>query len=342
MTTAHNITAAKVLITGASGLLGSGVARKLIDAGVQVTTLQRRASKVPGATDILGSITNPDVVAQAVAGCDTVVHIAAKVSVSGPAAEYEAINIEGTRILIQAAKAAGVQRFIHISSPSVAHAGSSIVGEGAGPADPKAARGNYARTKAAGELIALAADSPSFRVLALRPHLMWGPGDPQLTQRIVERSQAGRMPLLGPAAALVDTLYTENAVDAVVAAIAAADRTHGEALVVTNGEPRPIGELIRGLARAGGAPEPALRIPAGLAKVAGAVIERIWELGDHDDEPPLTKFLAEQLSTAHWFDQRRTQEVLGWTPAISIDEGLRLLAEHYRGKNKPSTPTSSS
>ena len=319
----------RVLVTGASGLLGAGVARKFLAAGLDVITLQRRPSQVDGAQDVLGTVTDRDAVAQAVAGCDTVVHVAAKVSVSGPAEEYETVNVTGTRNVVEAARAAGVERFIHISSPSVAHAGSSIVGDGAGPADPDAARGHYARTKAKGELIALAADSPTFRVLVLRPHLMWGPGDTQLTQRIVDRSRAGRMPLLGPAAALVDTLYTENAVDAVVAAASAVDHTHGEALVVTNGEPRPIGELIRGLAAAGGAPEPKLRVPAGLAKVAGAVIERIWDLGEHDDEPPLTRFLAEQLSTAHWFDQRRTREVLNWTPAISIDEGLKLLAEHY-------------
>ncbi|MFC0582296.1 NAD-dependent epimerase/dehydratase family protein [Micrococcoides hystricis] len=325
----------KVLVTGASGLLGAGVARELVERNLQVVTLQRRPSGVAGATDIEGSVTDPAAVRAAVAGCDTVVHIAAKVSVSGPAHEYDQVNVEGTRNVVTAAQDAGVERFIQISSPSVAHAGNSIIGEGAGPADPAAARGHYARTKAAGELIALGADSPHFRVLALRPHLMWGPGDTQLTQRIVDRSRQGRMPVLGPGAALVDTLYTSNAVDAVLAAIHAVDHTHGEALVVTNAEPRPIGELIRGLARAGGSPEPRLHLPAGLAKVAGAVIERIWELPvaggkDRDDEPPLTKFLAEQLSTAHWFDQRRTQQVLRWRPAVSIDEGLALLTEYYR------------
>ena len=141
------------------------------------------------------------------------------------------------------------------------------------------------------------------------------------------------MPILGPGAALVDTLYTDNAVDAVVAALEAVDRVHGEALVVTNGEPRPIGELVREMARAGGAAEPRLRIPAGVAKAAGAVIERVWDaadLGRSGDEPPLTRFLAEQLSTAHWFDQRRTREVLGWTPQVDVREGMRRLAEHYR------------
>ncbi|MCY1159255.1 MAG: NAD-dependent epimerase/dehydratase family protein [Citricoccus sp.] len=323
----------RVLVTGASGLLGAGVARRLVADGDDVVTLQRRPSGVVGARDVTGSVTDPGAVAGAMAGRDTLVHVAAKVSVSGPAAQYEAVNVAGTGTVLETARACGVERVVHISSPSVAHAGTSIVGEGAGPADPERARGHYARTKAVGELLALAADAPDFRVLVLRPHLMWGPGDTQLTERIVERSRAGRMPLLGPSAALVDTLYTDNAVAAVVAAVDAVDRVHGEALVVTNGEPRPVGELIRGLAVAGGAPEPRLRLPAGLARAAGAVIERVWDaggLGADGDEPPLTAFLAEQLSTAHWFDQRRTRQVLGWEPAVTVDEGLRLLAAHYR------------
>lgn len=323
----------RVLVTGASGLLGAGVAARLVAAGDDVVTLQRRPSGVHGARDVTGSVTDPDAVAAAMTGRDTVVHVAAKVSVSGPAAEYEAVNVTGTGTVLKAARQSGVQRLVHVSSPSVTHSGTSIVGSGAGPADPEHARGHYARTKALGELLALRADAPDFRVLVLRPHLMWGPGDTQLTERIVERSRAGRMPLLGPAAALVDTLYTTNAVDAVVAAVDAVDRVHGEALVVTNGEPRPIGELIRGLAVAGGAPEPRLRLPAGLARAAGVLIERLWDArgpGVAGDEPPLTAFLAEQLSTAHWFDQRRTREVLAWEPAVSIDEGLKLLAAHYQ------------
>ncbi|MGO1182139.1 MAG: NAD-dependent epimerase/dehydratase family protein [Micrococcaceae bacterium] len=330
MSTSHR----RVLVTGASGVLGSGVARALIAQGAAVTTLQRRPTGIEGAHEVRGSVTDHDTVVRALTGVDTVVHLAAKVSVSGPGHEYEHVNVEGTRLLLSAAREAGVSRFIHISSPSVAHSGSSIIGDGADPADPLRARGHYARTKAEGELLALGADSEDFRVLVLRPHLMWGPGDTQLTERIIERSRAGRMPLIGSGAALVDTLYVANAVDAVLAACGAVDRHHGEALVVTNGEPRPIGELIRGLARAGGSPEPALRVPAGLARVAGSVIERVWEslpFESEDGEPPLTRFLAEQLSTAHWFDQRRTRHVLGWSPRISVDEGMRLTSRHYAG-----------
>ncbi len=319
----------RVLVTGASGVLGSGVAQALVNAGAQVTVLQRSPSGLSGVHEIRGSVTNVDDVATAVDGVDSVIHIAAKVSVSGPLAEYEHVNVEGTRLLLAAAQRAGVQRWIQISSPSVAHSGDSIIGAGAEPADPSTARGHYAATKAAGELLALDADSPNFKVLVLRPHLMWGPGDTQLTERIIERARQNRLPLLDGGTALVDTLFTVNAVETIVAGLKAVDRVHGEALVLTNGEPRPIGEMIRRIAVAGGAQEPTLNLPAGLAKAAGSIIERLWDAEKRGDEPPLTRFLAEQMSTAHWFDQRRTREVLQWQPRISLDEGFELTRQYY-------------
>lgn len=319
----------RITVTGASGLLGSSVARALIAAGHEVTTLQRRPSGVEGARDVIGSVTEPSAVTEALTGAEAAVHLAAKVSMMGDPKDFDAVNVGGTRTLVEAAQAAGVPRLIHISSPSVAHTGASIIGDGAGPASPDHARGEYARTKAAGELIALGADSADFRVLVLRPHLMWGPGDAQLTERVIDRARSGRMPVLGSGAALVDTLFVDNAVEAIVAALAAVDAAHGEALVVTNGQPRPIGELMSRIAIAGGASEPKLRIPVSPALAAGSVVEKVWDLGDHDDEPPLTRFLAEQLSTAHWFDQRRTQDVLGWRPRVSVEEGLEILARHY-------------
>lgn len=322
--TGHN-----VLVTGASGVLGSGVARALVAAGANVTVLQRSASGVTGVREIRGSITSPEDVALAMEGIESVIHVAAKVSVSGPLADYEHVNIEGTRTVLNVAQQAGVQRWVHISSPSVAHSGTSIIGAGAGPADPHAARGHYAATKAAGELLALAADSPAFRVLVLRPHLMWGPGDTQLTERIIDRARQGRLPLLDGGTALVDTLFLVNAVEGIIAGLSAVDRTHGEALVLTNGEPRPIGEMIRRIATAGGAQEPTLSLPSGVAKTAGSLIESFWDAEKRGDEPPITRFLAEQMSTAHWFDQRRTQEVLRWKPRLSLDAGFRMTAQHY-------------
>ena len=319
----------KVLVTGASGVLGSSVVRALIDGGDEVTTLQRRPSGVEHARDVLGSVTEGDAVARAMAGQAAVIHLAAKVSMAGDARDFERVNIDGTRSVLDAARSAGVTRFVHISSPSVAHSGTSLIGAPAEAADPASARGEYARTKGEGELLALAASSDEFPVLVLRPHLVWGPGDTQLTERIIVRSRQGRMPILGSGAALVDTLYLSNAVDAMIAALDAVTRVHGEALVVTNGEPRPIAEFIERLALAGGARKPRLRLPVGLALAAGTTVDTVWNLQEHDDEPPLTRFLAEQMSTAHWFDQRRTREVLKWEPAVSFAEGMAAVARHY-------------
>ncbi|MGW8433122.1 NAD-dependent epimerase/dehydratase family protein [Curtobacterium citreum] len=318
----------RVLVTGASGFLGAATATAVRDAGHTVRTLQRRPSGVEGVTDVLGSVTDADTVRAAVADVDAVVHLAAKVSLAGDPAEFARVNVTGTQFLLDAARASGVQRFVAVSSPSVAHTGSSLAGVGAGPAEPEAARGDYARTKAAAELLALAADGPGFAVVAVRPHLVWGPGDTQLVGRIVERARAGRLPLLDSGAALIDTLYVDNAASAMVAALehAADPDVHGNAYVVTNGEPRPVGELLAGICTASGVPAPRWHVPAGLARVAGSVVEAVWRVRPGADEPPMTRFLAEQLSTAHWFDQRRTRADLQWAPTVSIDEGLRRLA----------------
>jgi nucleoside-diphosphate-sugar epimerase len=224
----------KVLVTGASGMLGRATATALLERGDQVTVLQRRPSGLP-CREVLGDVADPAVVARAVRGQDAVLHLAAKVDVTGPWAAYAHANIEGTRAVVAASRAADVGRLVHVSSPSVAHAGTALTGVGAEPADPERARGRYSRSKAVAELDALAADSPSLAVLAVRPHLVWGPGDTQLVQRIVDRARAGRLPVIGSGAALIDTTYVDNAAGALVAAVDACGPVHGEALVVSNG-----------------------------------------------------------------------------------------------------------
>ncbi|WP_109473890.1 NAD-dependent epimerase/dehydratase family protein [Ornithinimicrobium cavernae] len=321
----------RVLVTGASGMLGRAVADTLAGRGDEVTVLQRRPSGSPY-RELLGDVADESAVTRALAGQEGVVHLAAKVDVVGPWEGYRRANIEGTRTLVEGACRGSVQRFVQVSSPSVAHAGSSLAGAGAEPADPDRARGNYARSKASAELIALGADSDDLVVTAVRPHLVWGPGDTQLIGRILERARAGRLPVLGRGTSLVDTTYVTNAADAIVAALDRADVARGRALVVTNGEPRPIGELMRDICVAGGVPAPRLHIPARVAWAAGAAVEGAMALSHvlpgvpEITEPPLTRFLAEQLSTAHWFDQRHTRRVLDWTPRVTLDEGLELLA----------------
>ncbi|MFM2721355.1 NAD-dependent epimerase/dehydratase family protein [Microbacterium mcarthurae (nom. nud.)] len=316
----------KVLATGASGFLGRAVVRALQQAGHDVRTLQRRPSGVAGAEDHLGSVTDPDATAAAVEGVDAVVHMAAKVSLAGDPAEFHAVNVEGTCTLLDAATAAGVTRIVHVSSPSVAHAGHALQGVDAEPADPAGARGEYARTKAEAELIALGRAGDAASLVVIRPHLVWGPGDTQLIARVLDRARRRRLPLLNGGTALIDSTYVDNAASGIAAALARVDDVSGRAYVLTNGEPRPVGDLLAGICRASGVRPPRFSVPARVAVAAGALVERVWAVRPGQDEPPMTRFLAEQLSTAHWFDQTEIRRDLRWTPAVSIDEGLRRLA----------------
>lgn len=315
----------KVLVTGATSMLGGALARALIGRGDEVTVLQRRPSGL-ACREVLADVADPDAVAAAMAGQDAVVHLAAKVDIVGVWPDFVRVNVDGTRHVVAAAQASSARRLVHVSSPSVAHAGAPLVGAGAGPADPQRARGSYARSKAMAEQVALAADSPDLAVVAIRPHLVWGPGDTQLIGRIVDRARAGRMALVGSGAALIDTTYVDNAVDALVCALDRCPAVHGEALVVSNGEPRPVAELVASICRAAGVEPPRRLVPLPIAWAAGAAVEGTWSAMRLTSDPPMTRFLAAQLATAHWFDQRRTRELLDWAPRVSLVEGFRRLA----------------
>jgi nucleoside-diphosphate-sugar epimerase len=317
----------RVLVTGGTSQLGAAVAQGLHDRGDEVTVFQRRPSGL-GLAERLGDVADPVAVRAAVAGMDAVVHLAARVAVTGPWSAFEATNVRGTANLVAAAAEAGVGRFVFVSSPSVAHAGASLIGVPAGPAEPAVAHGFYAQSKAKAEQLALAASNQKFPVVAIRPHLVWGPGDRQLIGRIVERARMGRLTIVGSGAALIDTTYVDNAAAALVAAADYAPELGGRALVVSNGEPRPVRELLNRIAAAAGLPEPRRRVPTAIARAGGRVVETWWEFRGREDDPPMTSFLADQLSTAHWFDQRETRHALHWKPAVTIDEGFRRL-QHW-------------
>jgi len=324
----------KVLVTGAGSLLARRTAEALVERGDHVVCLQRHEAPID-TEQILGDVRDGEVVARAAAGCDAIVHAAAKVGVVGAWEDYRSINVDGTANVVVAARRHGVGRIVHVSTPSVAHVGDAIVG---GAADPPVTgrRGAwYPESKAIAENLVLAAASPAIAVVAMRPHLVWGPGDTQLVGRIVERARAGRLALVGDGNALIDTTYIDCAASALVAALDAVQPSatcNGRAYVIANGEPRPIRELVLGMCDAAGVDIEPRRVPRRIALFAGSTVERLWRLRRAASEPPLTRFLAEQLGTAHWFDPRPARDDLGWRPTVTIDEGLARLREWYASR----------
>ncbi len=331
----------EILVTGASSLIGTNLASELVDRGDNVVAMQRRRSSALSASvrQVVGDVADLAAVKNAMAGCDAVIHLAAKVGVIGGRDEYVRANVDGTRNVLTAAQELGVRRFVHVSSPSVAHDGSPIVGGGADPAIVAHGTAWYPETKAIAERLALSANNDDLAVVVIRPHLVWGPGDTQLVGRIAERAAAGKLALVGGGRALVDTTYIDNAVSALIAAL---DAVHpgaacaGRSYVIANGEPRPVRELVSGICVAAGVEFSPRDVPLGAARRIGTVIERVWPHLRRDDEPPLTRFLADQLGTAHWFDPRPARVDLGWRPRVTIDEGLQRLADWYAvGETEP-------
>jgi nucleoside-diphosphate-sugar epimerase len=309
----------KVLVTGATSLLAGTTVRHLQARGHRVTVLQRR----PCGLDVeehLADIRDRAAVRRAGEGCEVIVHAAARVGITGTPAEFVSVNVGGTANVLHLARATGAG-VVYVSSPSVAHRRCPLVAATASPAvvDHPAL---YPATKARAELLVLS--STDIATTAIRPHLVWGPGDDQLVGRIVQRARAGRLVLIGRGSALVDTTYVSNAADALVAATEGLHRGAAFAhrpVVVSNGEPRPIREIVERVCRATGVPFQPRSVSLPVARMAGAAAERLWRRG----EPPITRFVADQLGTAHWFDPTEARRLLGWEPRIRLEEGFDLL-----------------
>lgn len=321
-----------MLITGGTSLLARTTALALRDRGDDVVLLQRGDAGLDLA-QVRADVRDAEAVREAMRGCDAVVHAAAKVGIVGTREDFRSVNVDGTANVVAAARQLGVGRVVHVSTPSVSHAGHSLVGAAADPAVTGRRGAHYAESKAVAERLALGAASDALPLVAVRPHLVWGPGDTQLVGRIVERARAGRLALVGGGAALIDTTYLDNAASALVAALDAAlpgAACIGRAYVIANGEPRPIRELIEGILHAAGVAVVPREVPLRVAVGVGGIVEQVWGRLKPEEEPPLTRFLAEQLGTAHWFDPRPARADLGWHPTVTIDEGLQRLAEWFR------------
>lgn len=326
----------KILVTGGGGFLGSSVCHQLAALDHEVVAFQRStADHLPGPNIppnirvLRGDIAEPSEVTRATAGCDAVVHTAGKAGIWGAAADFHRVNVEGTANVIRACREQGVGRLVHTSSPSIVHSGGDIGGGDESLPVAEHFSAPYPASKAAAEKLVLAANGDGLRTVALRPHLVWGPGDPHILPRLAAKARGGTLALPGPDK-VIDTIFVENAAQAHVMALqelAGAGRCAGKPYFVTNNEPLPQGEIIQRLLAAIGIEVRIRAVPVGLAMAGGAVCELTWRALRLKSEPPVTRFAVEQLATAHWFDTRAAERDFGYTPAISIEEGLKRLAQ---------------
>ncbi|MEW9551860.1 NAD-dependent epimerase/dehydratase family protein [Nonomuraea sp. NPDC050783] len=322
----------RVLVTGGGGFLGAAVCRMLAERGDQVTAFQRRPHPVLDAYGVrqrAGDVRDPGRVRAAVAGHDAVVHCAALAGLWGAARDFRAVNVNGTANVIDACLRAGVTRLVHVSSPSVVHDGDDL--EGVDESAPYARRflAPYPASKAAAERLVLAADGERLATVAVRPHLIWGPGDPHFLPRFAGQARRGRLLLPRAPGKLVDTVYIDNAAEACLLALdalAPGGPAAGRAYFVAQDEPVPIVQWINGLLAAAGLGPVRPRVPAGLARLAAGAVEHACRLVRA--RPPLTRLAAVQATTSHWFDLSAARRDLGYVPRVTMAEGLSRLAAH--------------
>ena len=334
---------APVLVTGGTGFLGRRLVERLLAQGRSVVVLGRTPApelEQRGVRFVRASLDDSAAVSAACAGIGTVFHVAAKVGVWGRYDDFFRANVLGTRALLAGCRAHGVARLVHTSTPSVVFNGQNLAGADESLPLTTACPSPYPLTKVIAEREVLAANSPGLRTVALRPHLIWGVGDPHLVPRILARARAGRLRIVGDGQNRMDMVHVENAVDAHLAAEAALaaqspqanaqPAAGGRAYFITNDEPVVLWDWINGLLSALGEPPITRCVSLQTAKAVGALCEAAWRVLPLRGEPPMTRFIAAELAKDHWFSIAAARRDLGYVPRISMAAGTAELVAALR------------
>ncbi len=334
------------LVTGAGGFLGRYIVEALVARGNRVRGLARGAYPeltVLGVEMVRGDLTDKQTVDAACSGVDCVFHVASRVGIWGPWHEYYRANVVGTENVIEACRRRGVGRLVFTSSPSVTFDGRDQVGVNEAAPYPMEWLAHYPHSKALAEQAVLAANGDELATCALRPHLVWGPRDHHLTARLVERARSGRLRRVGDGANLVDMIYVENAAEAHLLAAdalgggrpsAEARSPAGKAYFLSQGEPVNCWQWIDDILTLVDLPPVKKSMPLTTAHRLGLACEATWTVARLRSEPPMTRFLASQLATSHWFDIAAARRDFGYQPRVSTAEGMQRLGKWLRGESQ--------
>ena len=322
----------KVLVTGGNGFLGRAIVAELKRRGHQVSSASRRPSAELaqlGVRTLTCDLRNREHVERAVDGQDAVVHAAAKTGLHGVRADFVRTNVEGTRFVLETSRTCGVKKLVYTSSPSVVFDGRDHKRADESLPYPRRYLAAYPATKAMAEREVLAANGPRIATLALRPHLVLGPGDPNLMPRLVARARAGKLAIVGDGRNEVSFTWLENAAAAHADAVERLEpgaKAAGRAYFVAQKEPVALWTWLAQLFERAGIPPPRRRVSRALAYGGGALCELVWGLTRRTVEPPMTRFLALQLATSHSYDVGALERDLGYAERVTTAEATEKLA----------------
>ncbi len=322
----------KALVTGGGGFVGRRVVSRLLERGWSVRVFGRGARpelEALGVEVVRGDLEDAAAVSDAVAGARAVFHVAARAGVWGARDVFFRPNVLGTRAVLAACRRHGVERLVHTSTPSVVFDRRPIAG--GDESLPYARRWlcHYAATKAQAEREVLAANGDDLLTVALRPHLVWGPGDPHLLPQVVERAAQGRLRIVGDGLNRVDVSHVENVAGAHLDALDALEtgKAAGRAYFISQGEPVQLWPWLNSILQALGIGPVRRKVPLPAAYAAGAAAEALWRLRGREDDPPMTRFVALQLGEDHFFNIAAARRDLGYQPGVSTNEGLGPAVE---------------
>ncbi|MEZ4319428.1 MAG: NAD-dependent epimerase/dehydratase family protein [Myxococcota bacterium] len=327
----------KVLVTGGGGFLGRRIVELLAERGDEVTFLARGSYpevEKTGARGLQIDLCDAEAVSTAVHGQDAIIHVAAKAGYYGPIEEYRAINVDGTRNLLDAAERHDVPRLVYTSTPSVigyAHESENC------PRDTPYAEEHwspYPQTKAEAEQMVLAANGEHIATVALRPHLIFGPRDNNLMPRVVQRAATGKLAIIGDGLNKVDMTYVDNAAWAHLDALdALTDNTAphaGKAYFISNDEPVVLWDWLNAFFEELEIPPVKRKISLRAASLVGNVMEWSWKTFKLAGEPRMTKFLAAGLAKSHWYDMSPAKTDFGYHVRVPMSEGTTATVKWFR------------